>query len=221
MLDRLLAIQFPLKFGKLTPRHAWYFVSINFGAAILMTIPIVIQSDWIVFYNRIGCYERPSNLFQSLYYGLFSGECVIQTAINGILNGVLLVKIYVWLRHRRKITTTSTQPTTMSCELSACIVLLIISGTTFLLSVPGALVIFFGVTHRFDHDDIQPIIRLRISLILRDIFLIFIYMQSMFNTIIYIWRMEHFRLLFVCIIQGKPLHTVNRPCRNSSYVTHH
>ncbi|VDQ04647.1 unnamed protein product [Trichobilharzia regenti] len=203
MLDKLLAIQFPLKFGKLTRRHAWYFVIINFGAAILMTIPIVILSDWTVFHKRIVCYERPSNLFLSLYYCLFSKACVIQTAINGILNGALLVKIYVWLRHRRKIAILST-PITKLSELSACIVLLIISGTTFLLTIPEVLVNIFAVSVPFASDQNGVYIKLRVVLHLRDVFSIFIYMQSIFNTMIFIWRMKHFRQLFLCIFQCNP-----------------
>ncbi|VDQ03694.1 unnamed protein product [Trichobilharzia regenti] len=195
MLDRLLAIQFPLKFSKLTSRHAWYFVLSTFVITALMIMPIIDQSDWSTFLNKIVCYKRSSNLFLYFYYGLFSGACFIQTTINGLLNGVLLLKITLWLRHRRKIT--RLKQTTKSNELAACILLLFVSGTTFLLSIPAASVMFFTITDPFSKDPIGAFIKLRIILNIREIFHILIYIQSIFNIIIYIWRMEHFRLLLM------------------------
>nr|CAH8820943.1 unnamed protein product [Trichobilharzia regenti] len=214
MLERLLAIQFPVKFGKLPPRHAWYFVVSTGVTAVLMIIPIIIQSDWATYFNRIVCYTRPTSLFLAFYYGLFSGACFVQTAINGVLNAVLLLKIYVWLRYRRRIAT-STQ-TMKSNELGACVVLLIISSTTFLLSIPGTTVTFFAVSSSLSIDLNGASTKLRLLLNLREIFLIVIYMRSIFNTIIYIWRMEQLRVLFLCIVQCKQFSRFKRSHKPSS-----
>nr|CAH8851300.1 unnamed protein product [Trichobilharzia regenti] len=218
MLDRLLAIQYPLQFSRFTSRNAWYFVLSTFITAVLLMIPIIVQSDWTVSSNKTSCYKVPSNRFLYLYYGLFSGACFAQTAINGLLNGVLLLKIYFWLQHRRQIAT-STQ-STKSSELSACILLLIISGTTFLLSIPAISIAYFAISNPFSKDPNNAFIKLRVMLDLRDVFLILTYMQSIFNTVIYIWRMEHFRLLFLCIVQCKNIRKFRRTLKKSSNASH-
>ncbi|VDQ11802.1 unnamed protein product [Trichobilharzia regenti] len=135
------------------------------------------------------------------------------------MNGVLLLKIYLWLRQRRQIAT-STQ-STKSSELSACILLLIISGTTFLLSIPATSIIFFAISNPFLKDPNGAFIKLRIILNLREMFSILTYMQSIFNTVIYIWRMEQFRLLFLCILQCKPFRTVKRSQKSTPNGIYH
>ncbi|VDQ11080.1 unnamed protein product [Trichobilharzia regenti] len=181
-------------------------------------IPIIVQSDWTVSSNKTSCYKVPSNRFLYLYYGLFSGACFAQTAINGLLNGVLLLKIYFWLQHRRQIATST--HSTKSSELSACILLLIISGTTFLLSIPAISIAYFAISNPFSKDPNNAFIKLRVMLDLRDVFLILTYMQSIFNTVIYIWRMEHFRLLFLCIVQCKNIRKFRRTLKKSSNASH-
>ncbi|CAH8558789.1 unnamed protein product [Heterobilharzia americana] len=215
MLDRLLAIQFLLKCGKLPARYAWYFVMSTLITAISMVIPFIMQSDWTYFYGKIVCYERPISIFLSFYYGLVLGVCFIQTSINGLLNVVLLIKMYLWLRNRRRMTVVQAYE---SNELGACILLLIISSTTFLLSIPGAMVMFVGISDPFTNDPIGAFTRLRVVLNLRDTFLSIIYIQSIFNTIIYACRMKQFRLLFMCIVQCRSFDTVMRSYNKSSSI---
>ncbi|CAH8564213.1 unnamed protein product [Heterobilharzia americana] len=205
MLDKFLSIEIPIRYGKLPTRYAWYFIFSTFIITHAMILPATVQFTKVFFGGKMACWLKTLTLGWSLYYGLISDFCLIQTTTNGILSLMLLIKVYLWLRRRRKMTHDKSDEN--SKELSACIILLSVSSLNVLSSIPGEVAYFLRAFVAFADDPDVALLGLRTALALRDIFWCLMPLQGIFNTIVYMTRLRKYRESFISIFTCKKLNT--------------
>ncbi|CAH8529480.1 unnamed protein product [Heterobilharzia americana] len=118
MVDRLLSIFIPLKYGKLPVKYAWYCILGLFLLALSLVVPYALYSNFIPMFGKTICWVTGDSAAWAMYTLLVTDTGFLYTSLNGLLGLVLTIKVYIWIKSRRRIV--SQKSDEKSSELSAC-----------------------------------------------------------------------------------------------------
>ncbi|VDQ05487.1 unnamed protein product [Trichobilharzia regenti] len=188
-IDRCVLIYKPMLYKKFSKFPVWIVLLTVVLISILMTLPIVLNTDLVKLFNLNACWLTHTHNSLIFYKGLLSETCFSQLVLVTIIDVLFLVKVIKWLRGRRQLA--GTQLSEMK-NISPTITTFLLHTTVFLFSLPCTVALLLKDTMDIQSRDV-PTEFLRVLSLTRHIGWILIFFQSSMNIFLYTVRIRKFR----------------------------
>lgn len=189
--DRVLTIYFPLKFRTLPNKYSWILVAIVLAVSFFFVIPLLCNAKWVVTIDDLVLCQSDGSMLWKIHAVLFTNCGLLAGVVVILLNMALVVKLLQIKRSRRDLQGGShIHDKSDRKEISACIVLMLVSLMFITLSLPIVVSTLLAFYPQFVEGSTKGA---RYFYTIYDICYILFLTQCSTNWIIYMCRMKSFR----------------------------